>query len=113
MLTTLVEAGQKLSFSMYATGNYLYCKWICLLRFAINIQQFKKRKTLYGHLPPNIFEQLKMWNLVHINQVGTYYDSIIQQQQGGVIIKKYLSLICMTMIDPATGWLEIVKVPCF
>ena len=41
---------------------------------------------------------------------GSYSKSIIQQQPGGAIIKNNLSLICITMINPATGWFETVEV---
>ena len=76
-------------------------------------KQFKKRNTFYGQLPPNIIEVLKLWNLVHIDPIGPYSKSIIQQQPGGRIIQKYFSLACMKMIEPTTGWFEIFEAPCF
>ena len=45
--------------------------------------------------------------------IGKYYKSIKQQHPGGAIVKKYVILTCMTMIDPATVWFETVEVPCF
>ena len=45
--------------------------------------------------------------------IDPYPTSKIQQQAGGVIIRNYVSLTCTTIIDPATGWFKIVKVPCF
>ena len=69
-------------------------------------QQFKHKKTIYGKLPTNIVASLKPWILVHINLIGPYSKSIIQQQPYIAIIQKYMSLACMTMIDPATGWFK-------
>ena len=34
-------------------------------------------------------------------------------QTGDAIIKNNVSLTCMKMIDPATSWFEIVKVPTY
>ena len=76
-------------------------------------QQFKKRKTVYGHHPPNIITALKPWNSVKNNLIGPYAKSIIQNKPGGSIINKYVILVFMKIIDHATGWLVIVKVPCF
>ena len=76
-------------------------------------QQFKKRKTIYGNLPPKIIESLKSWRLVYINLIGPYSKSIIKEQSVGVVINKYVSLTHMTIIYPATGRFKIVKIPCF
>ena len=76
-------------------------------------QQFKKIKTIYGHLPPKNIAELKLWDLVHVDMIGPYIKSIRQQQPGGSIICKNTSLNCMTMIDPATGWFEIVEILTF
>ena len=76
-------------------------------------QQFKNRKTLYGKLPPNIISALKLCNSVHIYLIGPYAKSIKQQQPGGSIIQKDVSLTCMIIIDPATGWFKTIGVPCF
>ena len=76
-------------------------------------QQFKKRKTIYGHLPSKNISELKLWDSVHVDLIGTYRKSIIQKQPVGSIIQKNANIICMEMIDPATGWFEIVKIPTF
>ena len=70
-------------------------------------QQFKNRKTLYGHLPPKNISELKPWYLVHVDLIGPYSNSIRQQQPGGTVIRKNASLTCMAMIDPFKGWFEI------
>ena len=76
-------------------------------------QQFKDKKTLYGKLLPNIIAALKPWKLVHIYLIITYAKSIRQHHPGGLMIKKDMSLTCMKIIDPTTGWFKIFKVPCF
>ena len=76
-------------------------------------QQFKKRKTIYGHLPLNNIVELKPWDLVHVDLIGPYSKSIIQQQPGGSVIRNNASLTCMLVIDPATGWFDISKIPMF
>ena len=56
---------------------------------------------------------IKPWNIVHLDLIGTYSKSIIKQYSGGTTIKNNVSLSCMTMIDPDTGWFEMVKVTKF
>ena len=50
---------------------------------------------------------------MHIDPIGPYENSIIKNNPGGAIIKKYVSLTFMTIIDRNTGYFEIFKVPCF
>ena len=38
-------------------------------------QQFKKRKTLYGHMPPKNIAEPKPWDTVHLYLIGPYRDS--------------------------------------
>ena len=45
--------------------------------------------------------------------IGTYSNYIRQQQPGGTIIKNNLSITSIIMIDPATGWFEIIKFPMY
>ena len=73
-------------------------------------QQVKKRKTIYRHLPPKKIEELKPWYLVHVDLIGPYSKSKRKQQPGGAVIHNYSSLSCMNMIDPTTGWFEIVEI---
>ena len=74
-------------------------------------QQFKNRQTIYGRLLPKNIWELKPWYIVHVHLVGSYSKSIICQQPGGAIINSNISLAWMAMIDPATGWFEIFKLP--
>ena len=76
-------------------------------------QQFKKRKTIYGHLPPKNIAEAKLWDTVHVDLIGPYSKYIKQQQPGGTVIQSNASLTCMTMIYPATGWFDIVEIPRF
>ena len=76
-------------------------------------QQFKKRNTLYGNMPPKNIAELKPWDTVHSCLIGPYSKSIRQQKPGGSVIRNNSSLTCMMMIDSATGWFEIVNIPMF
>ena len=44
---------------------------------------------------------------------NSYSKSIRQHKTGGAIIKNDVSLTCMTMINLATGWFEIVEITLF
>ena len=76
-------------------------------------QQFKKRKTLYGNLPPKNIAELKPWDMVHLYLIGPYSNYIRQQKPGGTVIRNNYSITCMTMIDPDTGWFKIFEIPKF
>ena len=76
-------------------------------------QQFKKRETICGNLPPNNIAELKQWYTVHVDLIGTYSKSIIQQKPGLTVIRNNASITCMTMIDPSTGWFKISKITMF
>ena len=73
-------------------------------------QRFKYIKTLYRYLQPKNIAELKSWDLVHVYLIGSYSNFIIQQQTGGAITSNNVSLTCMTMINPATGWFEIIEI---
>ena len=51
--------------------------------------------------------------MVHVDLIGPYSKYIRKQQPCGTIIRKNDSLTCMTMIDPATGWINIFEIPTF
>ena len=76
-------------------------------------QWFKNRKTLYGRLQPKKTTELKSWDSVHVDLIGPYSKSIRQQHPIGAIVKNNFSLTCMAIIDSATGWFEIVKLPMY
>ena len=80
---------------------------------ALSLTQFKKRKTIYGRLPPKNISNLKLWYLVHVDLINPYSNSIRQHQLEGDIIKDNISLTCMKTINPATRWFEIVNIPTY
>ena len=63
----------------------------------------KKRGRQHGLLPPKI-AQIVPWNSVNVDLVGPY---TLKDKSG----KAILDFMCLTMIDPATGWFEIVELP--
>ena len=73
-------------------------------------QQLKNRKTPCGYLPPKIRSELKPRYLVHVELIGPYRNYIRKQQIGGAIIRNNDSLTCRKIINPATGWFEIVEI---
>ena len=74
-------------------------------------QHHKPRKIKYGKLPAKIVDPLIPWNTVHTDLIGPYSLTAKQYQPHGSIKEVTLQLTCMTMIDPCTGWFEIVEVP--
>ena len=74
-------------------------------------QRHKKRKRKYGKLPPKNVGDLIPWQTVHVDLIGPYSITAEQLQPDGSYKTTTLELTCMTMIDPATGWFEIVQVP--
>ena len=78
---------------------------------ACKICQQHKRKRKYGHEPAKTIEELVPWRTVHIDLIGPYSITAKQTQPGGEIKEVELKLTAMTMVDPATGWFEMVEVP--
>ena len=76
-------------------------------------QAHKPRKVRYGHLPPKNVGQLIPWKTVHVDLVGPYSINAQQFQPDGSVETKDFQLTCMTMVDPVTGWFEIVEVPTY
>ena len=74
-------------------------------------QHSKKRKTLYVNLPPKEIGELRPWDLAHVDLIVPYSKSTRQQHPVRTIIKNNVSITCMTMIDPATGWFKISEIP--
>ena len=65
-------------------------------------REFKKRAKKYGKLPPKPVPETIPWHTLCIDLIGPYTFG-----KG----KHAFQLRCLTMIDPATGWFEIVQVP--
>ena len=74
-------------------------------------QKFKKRTTKYGHLEPKEAETLVPWHTVCVDLIGKYNLMAKVKQLDGTIEECDLRLLCMTFIDPATGWFEVTEVP--
>ena len=62
----------------------------------------KRRKRKYGHLPPKV-AQVIPWNQVCVDLIGPY---TIKAND-----KTIMDFMCLTIIDPATSWFEIVELP--
>ena len=66
-------------------------------------QLTKPKQKKYGHLPEKQAEAVP-WQTVCIDLIGPY-------KFGDAKKKTEISLHCLTMIDPATGWFEIAEIP--
>ena len=95
----------------YWKGMANQCNKFC--RKCSDCQKHKPRKRKYGHVPPKNVGELVPWDTVHTDLIGPYAIRANQFQPDGTTIEVELSLTCMTMIDPVTGWFEIVEVPSF
>ena len=62
----------------------------------------KKRKRKCGKLPPKIAETTP-WKTVSVDLIGPY---TLQGKDRSI-----LDFMCLTMIDQATGWFEIIELP--
>ena len=62
----------------------------------------KKRKRKFGKLPPKLAD-VTPWQVVQVDLIGPY---TIKGQDDTC-----LDFMCMTMIDPATGWFEVEELP--
>ena len=65
-------------------------------------QRSKGRKRKYGHLPAKD-AVVEPWNTLHCDLIGP----ITLKAEDGTEI----DFMCLTMIDAATGWFEIVELP--
>ena len=74
-------------------------------------KKYKPRRTKYGHVPPKNVGTLVPWDTVHVDLIGPYTVTTNQYQVDGSTREVTLQLTCMTMLNPVTGWFEIVEVP--
>ena len=74
-------------------------------------QKFKRITTKYGYLEPKEAEMLGTWHTVCVDLVGKYSLTSKVKQLDSTIGECELQLLCMTFIDPATGWFEVTEVP--
>ena len=54
-----------------------------------------------------------MWDVVHVDLIGPYINYIRHDHTGSATITSDLSLACIIMNKPNTGWFRIIKVPMF
>jgi len=76
-------------------------------------QVSKKRLRKLGHLPPKE-PNVVPWKTLCIDLIGPYkFGKPETKNKKGKVIRPSteMTLHCLTMIDPATGWFEIVEVP--
>ena len=72
------------------------------VKTCVRCQLGKRRKRKYGHLPPKIAQIIPL-NEVCVDLIGPY---TIKAKD-----KTIMDFMCLTMIDPATSWFEIVELP--
>jgi hypothetical protein len=72
------------------------------VKTCVRCQLGKRRKRKYGHLPPKV-AQVIPWNQVCVDLIGPY---TIKAKD-----KTIMDFMCLTIIDPATSWFEIVELP--
>ncbi len=62
----------------------------------------KRHSQKYGHLPPKLVITTP-WKALCVDLIGPY---TLKDKDGWSI-----DFMCLTMIDPATSWFEIVELP--
>ncbi len=63
----------------------------------------KKQNAKHGKLPPTKMVVLKPWEMLCVDHIGPYTLRGVD----GIEI----DFMCLTMIDPASSWFEIVELP--
>jgi hypothetical protein len=62
----------------------------------------KRHSQKYGHLPPKLVI-MNPWRVLCVDLIGPY---TLKGKDSSSI-----GFMCLNMIDPATGWFEIVELP--
>jgi hypothetical protein len=62
----------------------------------------KSHSKKYGHLPPKLVITTP-WKALYVDLIGPY---TLKGKDGSSI-----DFMCLTMLDPATSWFEIVEIP--
>ena len=73
-----------------------------LVKSCERCQKGKRRKQQYGHVPPRLSDQ-KPWRKVCVDLIGPY---TIKGLDGTI-----MDFMCLTIIDPAIGWFEMIELP--
>jgi hypothetical protein len=76
-------------------------------------QHSKRQHPKLGKLNPKDPEVVLLWETVCIDLISPYPIGDVKKDDNGKVISKNTCSIlhAMTMIDPMTGWFEIIKVP--
>jgi hypothetical protein len=96
--TTCLE--ETLRSAMYWKG--MHCSVRAHVKKCHKCQINKRSKHKYGKLPTELAET-KPWNTVCVDLIGPY---TLKGKDGTVI-----DFMCVTMINPATSWFQIVELP--
>ena len=88
-------------------GRVMYWHGMCAqirraCKYCPRCQKSKGRKRKYGHLPPKEATVVP-WETLHCDLIGPI---TIKAEDG-----TEMDFMCLTMIDAATGWFEIVELP--
>jgi hypothetical protein len=67
----------------------------------LHLSAIKKQPEKYGHLPTKEAEELP-WSHINVDLIGAYVVRTPKATQ---------TLCALTMIDPVTGWLEVIAIP--
>ena len=74
-------------------------------------QLTKPKLKRLGHLPPKTVEETP-WERLCIDLIGPYtIGKIKKDKKNRVLSDTTVTLHCLTMIDPVTGWFEITEIP--
>lgn len=79
----------------------------------VNCQMTKRKSRKYGKVPAKEPE-IQPWKTLCIDLIGPYtFGSPATKNKKGKVIRESteVTLHCLTMIDPATGWFEIAEIP--
>jgi hypothetical protein len=87
--------------------SMMYWKGMCTtiwgyVKFCQSCQVNKKHSQKYGHLPTKLVITTP-WKALCVDLIGPYP---LKGKDGSSI-----DFMCLTMIDPATSWFEIVELP--
>ena len=72
------------------------------VKYCKRCQLAKSRKHKHGKLPPKEAETIP-WRCVCVDLIGPY---TLKGKDGSIV-----DFMCLTMIDPATGWFELIELP--
>jgi hypothetical protein len=71
-------------------------------------RMLKNNNNNYAKIPPKKEPKLIPWHSLCVDLIGPYPFGVRDRKRN---IDTLTELWCLTMIDSATGWFEIVKIP--